>query len=121
MSEQCRKSKGLKARNETLIMKDHTHTHTPSTKIVKVNMIQYDMRQICSACVDQSLKLTKSTEKVLRKNAPTPYLSDEEKEYDETNEPKGQSQPIAAKVIMMMLYGARTARYDLLHSRVQNY
>ena len=41
---------------------------------------------------------------------------DDENEYDETKEPKGELQPIAAKVIMNILYGARMARYDLLHS-----
>ena len=29
---------------------------------------------------------------------------------------KGELQPIAAKAIMKILYGARMARYDLLHS-----
>ena len=84
--------------------------------MVKLRFIQYDMRQLFSACVDQYLKLSKTIEKVLQKKAPTPYLADDEKEYDETKEVKGELQPIAAKVIMMFLYGARVARYDLLHS-----
>ena len=53
---------------------------------------------------------------MLLKPAPTPYLADDDKDYDEDNEPKGQLQSIAAKVIMTMLSGARMARYDLLHS-----
>ena len=48
--------------------------------------------------------------------SPTPYLAHDDKDYDDDNEPKGQLQSIAAKVIMNILYGARMARYDLLHS-----
>ena len=62
------------------------------------------------------LTLAKQNKSILRKPVPTPYLADDDKEYDEDNEPKGQLQSIAAKVIMKMLYGARMARYDLLHS-----
>ena len=53
----------------------------------------------------------------MNKPAPTPYLADGDKDYDEDNEPKGQLQTIAAKDIMKVLYGVRMARYDLLHSR----
>ena len=67
---------------------DYERSHTPSTKIVNVRVIQYDMRQLISACVDQYLKLSKSTEKVLQKKALIPYLADDEKEYDEAKEPK---------------------------------
>ena len=83
--------------------------------MVSVRIIQYDMRQLFSACVDQYLKLSKSIEKVLQKKAPTPYLADDEGDYDETKELKGELQPIAATVIMKILYGARMARCDLLH------
>ena len=84
--------------------------------MVKVRIIQYDMRQFVSACVDQYLKLSKSTEKVLQKKAPTPYLAGDEKDYDESKELNGELQPIAANVIMKILCGARMAGYDLLHS-----
>ena len=47
---------------------------------------------------------------------PTPYLADDDKDYDEDNRPKGQLQLIAATVIMNILYGAGMARHDLLHS-----
>ena len=84
--------------------------------MVKVEFLQYDMRQLCSACVDKYLKRSKTTEKVLQKKALTPYVADDENDYDATKEPKGELQPIVAKVVMNMLYGARMARYDLLHS-----
>ena len=58
---------------------DYERSHTPSTQMVKVRIIQYDMRQLFSACVDQYLKLSKSIEKVLQKKAPTPYLANDEK------------------------------------------
>ena len=59
------------------------------------------------------LKLAKQNEFILNKPAPTPYLADEDKDYDEDNELKGQLQSIAAEVIMNILYGARMARYDM--------
>ena len=62
------------------------------------------------------LKLAKQNESILNKPAPTPYLADDDKDYDEDNEPKGQLQSITAKVIMNILYGARMALHDLLHS-----
>ena len=61
-------------------------------------------------CVKVYLKLAKQNESILNKPAPTPYLSDDDKAYDEDNEPKGQLQSSAAKVIMNILYGARMAR-----------
>ena len=95
---------------------DYERSHTPSTKMVKVKVIQYDMRHLCSACVDKYPKLSKYIEKMIQKKAPTPYLADDEEEYDETKEPQEKLQPSAAKVIINILYGARMARYDLLHS-----
>ena len=66
-------------------------------------------------CVTKYLELTKASVSTLSKQAPTPYLPDDDKDYDESKEPQGQLQSIAAKVIMKILYGARMARYDLLH------
>ena len=97
-------------------MTDYERSHTPSTQMVRVRIIQYDMRQLFSACGDQYLKLSNTIERVLQKKAPTLYLADDEKEYDETKEFKGELQPIAAKPILKILYGARMARYDLLHA-----
>ena len=62
------------------------------------------------------MKLAKQNESILNKPVPTLYLAGDDEDYDEDNEPKGQLQSIAAKVIMNMLYGARMARYDFLHS-----
>ena len=67
-------------------------------------------------CVKVYLKLAKQNESILNTPAPTPCLADDDKDYDEDNEPKRQLQSIAAKVIMNILYDARMARYDLLHS-----
>ena len=66
-------------------------------------------------CVKVYLEFAKHNESMLNKPAPTPYLADDDKDYDEDNEPKGQLQSIAAKVIINISYGARMARYDLLH------
>ena len=57
--------------------------------MVNVKVIQYDMRQLFSACVDQYLKLSKTIEMVLQKKALTPYLADGEQYHDETKELKG--------------------------------
>ena len=57
-------------------------------------------------CVKVYLKLAKQNESSLNRPASTPYLADDDKDYDEDNEPKGQLQSIAAKVIMNILYGA---------------
>ena len=84
--------------------------------MTKVRVLHYDMRQFFSACVTTYLKLTGKDESVLQRPAPTPYLADDDKEYDDSAEPKGELTSIAAKVIMKILYGARMARYDLLHS-----
>ena len=51
-------------------------------------------------CVKVYLKLAKHNESMLNKPAPTPYLADDDKDYDEDSGPKGQLQAIAATVIM---------------------
>ena len=76
----------------------------------------YDMKHLFMGCVNVYLKLARQNETILNKPTPTPYLADDDKDYDEDNEPKGQLQSIAATVIMNILYGARMARHDLLHS-----
>ena len=75
----------------------------------------YDMKLFFKSCVTKYLELTKANVSTLTKQAPTLYLPDDDKDYDESKEAQGQLQSIAAKVIMMILYGARMARYDLLH------
>ena len=74
-----------------------------------------DMKQF-TWDVKVDLELAKQNETMLNKPAPTPYLVDDDKDYDEDSEPKERLQSIAAKVIMKILYGARMARHDLLHS-----
>lgn len=53
---------------------------------------------------------------MLEKHAPTPFLSDADKAYDDSSEPKGVLRSCASKIIMKVLYGARMCRYDLLHA-----
>ena len=95
---------------------DYQRTDHPSDKKTKVRVMIYDMRSFFKQCVELYVKLTKATTQQLEKSAPTPYLTDDDKGYDDTKEPTGQLQPIASKVIMKVLYGARMARYDLLHA-----
>ena len=95
---------------------DYERSNTPSGNITKVRIMRYDSKHLFMGYVKVYLKLAKQNEPILNKPAPTPYLADDDKDYDEDNEPKGQLQSIAAKVILNILYGARLARYDLLHS-----
>ena len=74
------------------------------------------MKHLFMGGVKVYLKLAKHNESMLNKPAPTPYLADDDKDYDEDKEPKGQLQSIAAKVIMNMLYGVKMASSDILHS-----
>ena len=67
--------------------------------------------------VTKYFDFTKANVSTLTKQAPTPYLPDDDKDCDESKEPQGQFQSIAARVIMKILCGARMARYDLLHVR----
>ena len=60
--------------------------------------------------------LTGASDQMINKSAPTPYLNEDPNDFDFENEPKGVLQPVAAKIIMKVLYGARMARYDLLHA-----
>ena len=54
--------------------------------------------------------------KSIRYAAITPEKINGDKEYNDSNEPTGVLQPKASTIIMKVLYGARMARYDLLHA-----
>ena len=63
------------------------------------------------SCVDRYLELAKKSESSLRQVA-SPFLDEACKVVDD--EESGELQPIAARVLMKVLYGARMCRYDLL-------
>ena len=71
----------------------------------------YNMENFLGQCVERYCKLAKVPIGKLSKVA-TPFM-DETKE-DEQETVRGELQPIAAKVLMKVLYAARMARFDLL-------
>ena len=82
----------------------------------KITTMTYDMSGFMQLCVDAYLDLAGlhgiGSKDLLRiKHADTPFLDIE----DAVDEPSdGILQPIACKILMKILYGARTARFDLL-------
>ena len=96
---------------------DYQRTNQPSGKMIKVKIMLYDMRSFFKACVELYLIIVgKKAAEILSKPAPTPFLSADDKAYDDSEEPRGVLQSKASKVIMKVLYGARMCRYDLLHA-----
>ena len=71
----------------------------------------YDMSEFLQSCVDRYLELANKKVGTLRKVA-TPFIEIGSDEAD--SEPNGETQPIAARMWMNILYAARMARYDLL-------
>jgi hypothetical protein len=76
-----------------------------------VKCIVYDMSDFLRSCVDRYLELANKHVTSLRTVA-TPFI--ETAQEDHETEPKGELQPIAARILMKILYAARMARYDLL-------
>ena len=93
-----------------------------STKEVKIRVMEYEMKDFMTACVDKYLELTKTNRSEL-KRASTPFLEVksevlyqelEEAEKAGGNAKPGVLQPIAARILMKLLYAARMLRFDLL-------
>ena len=79
---------------------------------VSVKQVEYNMRPFFEQCVESYLSLTNKGKSEL-KPAKTPFLDEAKLEPSETTK-DGSLQPIACKVLMEILYGARLARFDLL-------
>ena len=78
---------------------------------MKVECVEYDMSDFLKSCVARYLDLAGKGENTLR-TVPTPFI---EITQDSTaQESSGELQPIAARVLMKILYAARMARFDLL-------
>ena len=92
------------------------HREKTSTGFRKV--IEYDMEDFMSDCVKQYLTLAQVPEGSLRPAA-TPFLEDSISDASpkgDKDSDKGVLQPIACRVLMKILYGARLARFDLLRA-----
>jgi hypothetical protein len=92
-------------------------------------IMEYDMSDFMRSCVDRYVELAGINRSSLRKAltpfltepkeaspARDPCLSDDEGDSPGVDEVKGRLQPIAARVLMKVLYGARMARYDLIRA-----
>ena len=92
-------------------------------------IMEYDMSDFMRSCVDRYVELAGINKSSLKK-ALTPFLV-EPKEQSPARDPctndgiespsdadevRGRLQPIAARVLMKVLYGARMARYDLIRA-----
>ena len=72
-----------------------------------------NMRPVFEQCVDSCLTLTKKGISTL-KPAKTPFLDETKIGSSPSESKEGLLAPIACKVLMKILYGARLARFDLL-------
>ena len=77
---------------------------------VSVKQMEYNMRPFFEQCVDIYLTITKKDINTL-KPAKTPFL-DESKVENSSDNKEGFLAPVACKVLMEILYGARLARFD---------
>jgi hypothetical protein len=85
---------------------------------VNVRVLEYDMSSFFASCVEKYLELAANTvEKVkpLRK-VDTPFVDEAPGEIPDGKPDEGELQPIASKILMKILYGARMCRFDLLRA-----
>jgi hypothetical protein len=68
------------------------------------------MSSFLQSCVERYQELV--PKEVNLRRVDTPYLEDTE--TVETEEPRGELQPIASRILMKILYAARMCRFDLL-------
>ena len=80
-----------------------------------VKQMESNMPPFFEQCVDSYLTLTKKIIDI-RKPAKTPFLDESKVENTASDSKEGLFAPIACKVVMEILYGARPARFDLLRS-----
>ena len=74
--------------------------------------LNHDMSDFFKSCVTKYLELAKLEASRL-KAVETPFL---EEIPEEENAPAGDLKPIASRILMKILYGARVCRYDLLRA-----
>ena len=103
------------ARSENFAYLDQLNPNQPCmTKTVTV--VRYDMKPFLKSCVDRYTQLAGKHAKPL-KAAATPFHEERiARPSLEETEPKGVLAPIAARVLMKILFAARMARFDLLRA-----
>ena len=80
-----------------------------------VNVMTYDMRDFLSSCVDRYSELANAQHSSL-KHVATPFHENRVAKSAAGDEPPGQLQAVASKVLMKILFAARMARWDLLRA-----
>ena len=82
-----------------------------------VRAIQYDMKNFLKQCVERYLELTGKGPESLKTKKPVVYPGiDDHQLKEEWFDTVGELAPIASKIIMKILYGARMCRWDLLQA-----
>ena len=81
-----------------------------------VNTVTYDMKPFLKSCVDRYVQL--AGDRALKLKQVTTPFHDERiaRPIQDENEAKGVLAPIAARVLMKILFAARMARFDLLRA-----
>ena len=104
-----------KARLDGFSYMDQLFNDQPCMK-KNVNMMTYDMKPFLQSCIDRYVTLAGRDAKPL-KIVSTPFYEERiaRPTLDE-KENKGVLAPIAARVLMKILFAARIARYDLLRA-----
>ena len=81
-----------------------------------VNVMTYDMKPFLQSCIDRYVALAGRDAKPL-KIVSTPFHEERiARPVQDEKETKGVLAPIAARVLMKILFAARMARYDLLRA-----
>jgi len=92
-------------------VQDKKKRRTTESSGKQVRGIEYDMSEFLQSCVTKYLELAGKQASSL-KSVQTPFLEVSVEDFE--NEQRGELQPIAARILMKILYAARMARYDLL-------
>ena len=80
-----------------------------------VTVVEYDMTGFLQQCIDRYTELAGKDVKL--KTVATPFYDDKiARPIADEQEARGELQPIAARVLMKVLFAARMARYDLLRA-----
>ena len=106
----------------------YTKQELQGKQVVHANIMSYNMKGFLSQCVDKYCELAKINRNTLT-NCDTPFLDEAklDQEWAKQQIDKAETtggtpnneqtlQPIAAKVLMKILYAARLARFDLLRA-----
>ena len=81
-----------------------------------VNVMTYDVQPFLQSCIDRYRSLAGKDAKPL-KVVSTPFHEERiARPLEGESEPKGALAPIAARVLMKVLFAARMARYDLIRA-----